>query len=200
MLFVGQARAWHLGALAAAGAAAGWALIQGAAYRRNRILAFLDPWRDPQGSGFQIIQSFVAFDRGGFQGQGLGDGMQKLHYLPEAHTDFIFSVIAEELGVWGTVSVIVLFLLLVVRGLTIANRIREPFARQLAFGLTAMIGFQALFNMAVVTGLVPTKGLTLPLVSYGGSSLVSTMLSLAILFSLSSTVTVARTMARRVGG
>ncbi|MFH1018025.1 MAG: putative lipid II flippase FtsW [Pseudomonadota bacterium] len=198
MLFVGRARLWHMAALGLSSMGAGLVLIQGAAYRRRRLLAFLDPWKDPAGSGFQIIQSFVAFNRGGMVGAGLGDGAQKLLYLPEAHTDFIFSVIAEELGIWGSIGVIILFLFLVVRGLQLALRIREPFASELAYGLTVMIGIQALMNMAVVMGLTPTKGLTLPLVSYGGSSLVATMASVGILLSLASTVSLSKKMARKV--
>ncbi len=198
MLFMGRARLWHLAALALGGLTSGYCLILGAAYRRRRLLAFMDPWKDPAGSGFQIIQSFVAFHRGGIVGAGLGDGIQKLQYLPEAHTDFIFSVIAEELGVWGSIGVIVLFLFLVVRGLQLALRIREPFASELAYGLTVMIGVQALMNIAVVMGLIPTKGLTLPLVSYGGSSLVATMAAVGILLSLASTVSLSSKMARKV--
>jgi cell division protein FtsW len=198
MLFVSRTKPWHLAALVLSGMVGGYALIQAAAYRRNRLLAFLDPWKDPQGSGFQIIQSFVAFQRGGFSGQGLGDGVQKLLYLPEAHTDFIFSVIAEELGFIGSSFVIFLFACLVVRGMQLALRIREPFAYQLSFGLTVLIGVQAFLNMAVVMGAVPTKGLTLPFISYGGSSLISMMASVGILFSLFSTVTVSRRMARKV--
>jgi cell division protein FtsW len=198
MLFVGRARIWHLVALALSSLSAGYLLIQGAAYRKRRLLAFVDPWKDPQGSGHQIIQSFVAFQRGGFSGQGLGDGAQKLLFLPEAHTDFIYSVIAEELGFWGSLAVIFLFLVLVVRGLQLALKIREPFASKLAYGLTVILGIQALMNMAVVMGLVPTKGLTLPLVSYGGSSLIATMASVGILLSLASTVSLSKTMARKV--
>jgi cell division protein FtsW len=128
----------------------------------------------------------------------LGDGAQKLLFLPEAHTDFIYSVIAEELGFWGSLAVIFLFLVLVVRGLQLALKIREPFASKLAYGLTVILGIQALMNMAVVMGLVPTKGLTLPLVSYGGSSLIATMASVGILLSLASTVSLSKTMARKV--
>ncbi|MCB0308213.1 MAG: putative lipid II flippase FtsW [Bdellovibrionales bacterium] len=172
-------------------------LMMEASYRKKRILAFLDPWNDPKGSGFQIIQSFIAFKRGGFQGQGLGDGTQKLLYLPEAHTDFIYSVIAEELGVLGSLLVIFLFSCIVVQGMRLSLRIKDSFASLVAFGLTSMIGIQALLNMAVTMALVPTKGLTLPFVSYGGSSLVSLFGVIGILLSLSSSVNVSGRMARR---
>lgn len=198
MLFVGRAKLLHLGGLSLLLLLAGYTLMMAASYRRARLMTFLNPWHDPQGSGFQILQSFVAFQRGGLSGQGLGDGSQKLLYLPEAHTDFIFSVIAEELGFAGAIAVIVLFSILIIRGIQLALKIREPFASQLAFGLTVMVGIQAIFNMAVVMGLVPTKGLTLPLVSYGGSSLMSTMASIGVLFSLSATMSVSSNMARKV--
>jgi cell division protein FtsW len=197
MLFVGQARWTHLVGLAGMAAVGGYFLIHGAVYRQRRLLAFLDPWKDPRGSGFQIIQSFIAFQQGGLQGQGLGDGTQKLLYLPEAHTDFIFSVIAEELGLLGCLLVITLFGVIVVQGLRLAIRIQDTFASQVALGLTALIGIQGLLNMAVVMSLVPTKGLTLPLVSYGGSSLIATLLSVAVLLSLSSTVAMSTSMAKK---
>jgi cell division protein FtsW len=197
MLFVARARLWHLGLLASVALSGAFFLIQGAAYRRQRILAFLNPWEDSKGSGFQIIQSFVAFQRGGLQGQGLGDGTQKLFYLPEAHTDFIYSVIAEELGILGCMAVIALFVCIVVQGLRLALQIRDTFGSQVALGLTTLVGAQAIVNMAVVTALVPTKGLTLPLVSYGGSSLIATLVSVGILLSLSSTIARTGRMARR---
>jgi cell division protein FtsW len=133
------------------------------------------------------------------QGQGLGDGTQKLFYLPEAHTDFIYSVIAEELGIVGCMLVIALFVCIVWQGFRLALRIRDTFGLQVALGLTTLIGAQAVVNMAVVTALVPTKGLTLPLVSYGGSSLIATLISMGILLSLSSTIASTGRMARRRG-
>ncbi len=197
MLFAGHAKLSHLGALTGLGMSAGIALIQFSTYRRERLLSFLNPWADEQGKGFQIIQSFIAFQHGGVTGQGLGDGSQKLLYLPEAHTDFIYSVVAEELGLFGTVGIIVLFTVLVVQGLKLAIRIRDPFASNLALGLTSLIGIQAFFNMAVVMGLVPTKGLTLPLISYGGTSLIATMTCLGVLMSLSSSVALSGQPTRR---
>ncbi|MFH1263725.1 MAG: putative lipid II flippase FtsW [Pseudomonadota bacterium] len=197
MLFVARARLWHIGGLAALVSVSGFFLIQGAGYRRRRLLAFLNPWGDPQGSGFQILQSFVAFQRGGLQGQGLGDGTQKLLYLPEAHTDFIYSVIAEELGILGCMLVIACFVCIVYQGFRLALKIRDTFGSQAALGLTTLIGTQAVLNMAVVTALVPTKGMTLPLVSYGGSSLIAMLIAIGILLSLSSTIAGSKPMARR---
>lgn len=197
MLFVARARLWHLGVLGSIAAAGSFLLIQGAGYRRRRLLAFLNPWEDPKGNGFQIIQSFIAFQRGGFQGEGLGDGTQKLLYLPEAHTDFIYSVVAEELGIIGCMLVIVLFVCIVVQGMRLSLQIRDTFASQVALGLTTLIGTQAILNMAVTTALVPTKGFTLPLVSYGGSSLVASLAAMGILLSLSSTISRTGKMARR---
>lgn len=154
-------------------------------YRTRRILAFLDPWQDRADSGFQAVQSFLAFGRGGIWGLGLGDSRQKLFYLPEAHTDFIFSVIGEELGIIGTLGVLLLFVLLIWRGFTTAYRARDLFGTHLAFGLTLVIGVQALTNMGVAVGILPTKGLTLPLISLGGSSLVVSMFSLGVLLNIS---------------
>lgn len=163
-------------------------LIMTSDYRRRRIMAFLDPWTDPYDSGFQIIQSLVAFGNGGVRGEGLGIGAQKLFYLPEAHTDFIFSVIGEELGMIGVVIVAALFLLLVLSGIRIALQCREPFGRNLAFGLSLLIGLGAFVNMAVCMGLLPTKGLTLPFISYGGTSLLMNLLAVGILLNISSHV------------
>jgi len=163
-------------------------LIMSADYRRRRILAFLDPWDDPFDTGFQIIQSLVAFGKGGIFGQGLGVGEQKLFYLPEAHTDFIFSVIGEELGLVGVLLVAALFLLLVLCGIRIALQCRDPFGRNLAFGLSTLIGLEAFVNLAVCMGLLPTKGLALPFISYGGTSLVVCLVSVGILLNISSTL------------
>ena len=161
-------------------------LVMNSDYRRRRIMAFLDPWTDPYDSGFQIIQSLVAFGKGGITGEGLGIGQQKLFYLPEAHTDFIFSVIGEELGMIGVLVVAALFLLLVLSGIRIALQCQEPFGRNLAFGLSLLIGLGAFVNMAVCMGLLPTKGLTLPFISYGGTSLVTNLLAVGILLNISS--------------
>lgn len=164
-----------------------YVLVMQVDYRRRRIMAFLDPWEDPFDSGFQIIQSLVAFGKGGVLGQGLGIGEQKLFYLPEAHTDFIFSVIGEELGLAGVLVVAALFLLLVLRGIRIALNSQEPFGRHLAFGLSLLLGLEAFVNLAVCMGLLPTKGLALPFISYGGTSLVVCLLAVGILLNISST-------------
>ncbi|MBN2645489.1 MAG: putative lipid II flippase FtsW [Desulfuromonadaceae bacterium] len=156
-------------------------------YRCKRILAFLDPWDDPQGTGFQIIQSWMGFGLGGWGGAGLGEGQQKRLYLPEGHTDFIFSVIGEELGFVVVVLLICMFLCLVLMGLRIAMHTQDGFGRLTAFGISLLLGLQAFANMAVVMGLVPNKGLALPLISYGGSSLLCTLFGLGVLLNISST-------------
>jgi cell division protein FtsW len=167
-------------------------LIMNVDYRRRRILAFLNPWEDPYDTGFQIIQSLVAFGSGGALGRGLGDSQQKLFYLPEAHTDFIFSVIGEELGLIGVIAVSALFLVLVLRGLRIAVYANDPFARYLAFGLSLLLSLEAFVNMSVCLGLLPTKGLALPFISYGGTSLVASMVAVGILLNISSRIEVPR--------
>ncbi len=168
-------------------------------YRLKRILAFLDPWKDPQGSGFQLVQSFIALGSGGIKGVGLGESKQKLSFLPESHTDFIFSLVGEELGFIGAFVVVCLFLLLFIRGISIANRTKSPFGYYLASGLSMMIALQALINFCVITGLVPTKGLPLPFVSYGGSSLLVNMAAVGILLRLSKGEEVRRVMDRTEG-
>jgi cell division protein FtsW len=184
LLFIGQARLFHLAGLAVAALPAVVLLVASSPYRRQRLLAFLDPWDHAQTSGFQVIQSFLAMGRGGVGGLGLGESRQKLFFLPEPHTDFIFSVIGEELGLIGTAIVLTLFMVFFWRGLVIARRAEEPFLRYLAVGITAMIGVQALLHMAVVIGLLPTKGLTLPLLSYGGSSLLVDLAAVGILLAI----------------
>jgi cell division protein FtsW len=154
-------------------------------YRYRRVLAFLDPYSDPLGKGFQIIQSFIAVGTGGIDGVGLMDGKQKLFYLPEPHTDFIFAVIGEELGFIGGLFVLGLFAVILWRGLRAATRTRDEFGRLLAIGLTVMIVGQALVNISVVLGLMPTKGIPLPLISYGGSSLLVNLAAVGVLLSIS---------------
>jgi len=154
-------------------------------YRLKRILAFLDPWKDPQGSGFQLVQSFIALGSGGIRGVGLGESKQKLSFLPESHTDFIFSLVGEELGFIGALALVCLFVFLFLRGVSIANRTKNLFGYYLASGLSMMVALQALINFCVATGLVPTKGLPLPFVSYGGSSLLMNMVAVGILLRLS---------------
>ncbi len=154
-------------------------------YRFRRILSFLNPWKDPQGGGFQIIQSLIALGSGGMKGIGLGESKQKLSFLPESHTDFIFSLIGEELGFIGASIIVCLFLFIFIRGVLIASRTGEQFSYYLASGLSMMIALQALINFSVTTGLAPTKGLPLPFISYGGSSLLVNMVAVGILLNLS---------------
>jgi len=156
-----------------------------APYRLRRITAFLDPWSDPRGSGFQIIQSWLAFGNGGLLGQGIGGSRQKLFYLPEAHTDFIFAIVGEELGLVGALAIVGLFVVLAWRGLRIGLRAPEPFGAYLALGITVLIATQTVVNLGVVTGLLPTKGLPLPFVSFGGSALLVTMLATGVLLNIS---------------
>jgi cell division protein FtsW len=147
-------------------------------------MSFLNPWDDPQGAGHQIIQSYLAFGSGGVFGRGLGEGRQKLLFLPERHSDFIYAVIGEELGLIGAAAVLLLFGVILWRGIRIALK-SEGFSRMLALGITVLISVQAIINMAVVTGLMPTKGIALPLVSYGGSALVVTLAALGVLLNIS---------------
>ena len=157
----------------------------GAAYRRARLTAFMDPWADPQGTGFQLIQSLIAVGTGGITGRGLMQGVQKLFYLPEPHTDFIFAVIGEELGLLGASGILVCFCVIAWRGLRIAMRAQDTFGSFVALGLTTMIAVQAFVNMSVVLGLMPTKGIPLPLVSAGGSSLLINLLGMGVLLNIS---------------
>ncbi len=185
MMFVAGARLSHLFALFLLALPAFYKLIASVSYRRQRILAFLDPWEHSRDAGFQIIQSYLAFSAGGLFGAGLGQGRQKLFYLPEAHTDFIFSVLGEELGLWGVLLVLILFGLWVTRGLTIALKSNDNYSRYLALGITLMIGWLAVLNMGVVMGLLPTKGIPLPFVSYGGTSLVVNLFAVGVLLHIS---------------
>lgn len=153
-------------------------------WRRERILAFLNPESDPLGKGFHIIQSLIAVGTGGIHGLGYMDGRQKLFYLPEPHTDYIFANIAEELGLIGAILVVSLFITLGYRGMRAAILSKDPFARFLAFGITATLIIQAFFNISVVLALVPTKGITLPLISYGGTSLIFVLASLGVLLNI----------------
>jgi cell division protein FtsW len=163
-------------------------LVLTESYRLRRIKAFLDPWKDPTDAGFQIIQSWLAFGNGGIIGQGLGEGKQKLFYLPEAHTDFIMSVVGEELGLIGVLVIAAMFFLLVQRSIRVALQAEDNFGRFLAFGIATLLGIEAFVNIGVVTGLLPTKGLALPFISYGGSSLIITLFAVGILLNVSSRV------------
>ena len=154
-------------------------------YRRRRVMAFLDPWDDPLGDGFQMIQSMIAVGTGGIFGRGLMGGVQKLFYLPEPHTDFIYAVISEELGLIGATVVLACFCVITWRGLRTAMRAPDRFGAFLALGLTTMVAFQAFFNISVVLGLLPTKGIPLPFVSSGGSSLLINLVGMGILLNIS---------------
>jgi cell division protein FtsW len=160
-------------------------ILMGASYRRRRILAFLNPWDDPLGDGFQVIQSLIAVGTGGVWGKGVMNGVQKLFYLPEPHTDFIYSVIAEELGLVGATAVLLCFCVIAWRGLRTALHAPDSFGAFLALGLTTMIALQALVNISVVLSLMPTKGIPLPFVSFGGSSLLINLVGMGILLNVS---------------
>ena len=162
-------------------------LIFSVPYRRMRIMAFLNPWLDPKGSGFQIIQSQIALGSGGIFGLGLGQSKQKLFYLPAAHTDFIFSIIGEELGLLGTLGVVILFMILLYQGFKVIKNASGKFSYFLSLGLVLIISFKAVINIGVSCGLLPTKGLPLPFISYGGSSLIFDMVSVGILMNIART-------------
>lgn len=185
VLFLSGARIAHLGLVVLAALPVAAVAVAAAPYRLRRFLSFLDPWSDPQGSGFHIIQSLLAFGSGGLIGVGLGESRQKFFYLPERHTDFIYAIVGEEIGLLGTVGVLVLFAFLAYRGYRISRSAPDRFGSLLAGGITAAIVGQALMNMGVATGLLPVKGVPLPLVSFGGSSLVMTMMQIGILLNIS---------------
>ncbi len=185
MFFAAGARGKHLFYLALAGLAVLGLAIVLEPYRLSRLLAFLDPWADPRGTGFHIIQSLYALGSGGLFGAGLGQSHQKWFYLPEQHTDFIFAILGEELGFLGGALVIILFLLFIWRGFKIALCAQDPFACLLAVGVTTMIGLQVVLNIGVVTGSLPITGIPLPLISFGGSSLVFTLIGVGILLNIS---------------
>lgn len=184
LLFLSGAR-WHhlLGCALTAGPVFYW-LVFSVPWRRRRILAFLDPFGAVRETGYQLVQSLLALGRGGLTGLGLGEGKQKLLYLPEPHTDFIFAVIGEELGLIGTLAVAAVFAVILWRGLRIAARCEDGFRFLLASGITLMVTVQGLLNMAVAAGLVPTKGVPLPLISLGGTSLVFTLAALGLLLAV----------------
>lgn len=184
MMFLGGVRLWQFLILIGLIGTAGLLLVITSPYRLERVTAFLNPWADPFNSGFQLTQSLIAFGRGEWFGVGLGGGIQKLFYLPEAHTDFVFAVLAEELGLVGGIAVVALFLVLIWRAFAIAARAQyygQHFAAFLAHGITLWIALQAFINLGVNMGLLPTKGLTLPLMSYGGSSMLAMCVAVALL-------------------
>jgi cell division protein FtsW len=185
LLFLAGVRLSHLAMLLAPALPLLMLAIWMAPYRLRRITTFLDPWADQRGGGFQIIQSWLALGSGGLLGRGMGESKQKLFYLPESHTDFIFAVVGEELGFVGALGLLALFVVLIWRGLRVGVRAPDAFGAYLALGITVLIATQTLVNLGVVTGSLPTKGLPLPFVSFGGSALLMTMLSTGVLLNIS---------------
>jgi len=185
MVFAAGISYRYLIGLVLAGGPALYLLVATSDYRMRRVTAFLDPWADPLGDGWQMIQSMIAIGTGGVFGRGLMGGVQKLFYLPEPHNDFIYSVIGEELGLIGTTLVLACFCVIAWRGLRTAVRAPDRFGAFLAIGLTTMVAFQAFFNISVVLGLLPPKGIPLPFVSAGGSSLLINLVGMGILLNVS---------------
>jgi len=187
MLFIAGAKLWQFIALMMVGIGGVALLIFIEPYRMRRVTSFWDPWDDPFGSGYQLTQSLMAFGRGNWFGQGLGNSVQKLEYLPEAHTDFVFAVIAEELGFVGVTIILILIFALVVKAILIGKKAleaNEQFGGYLAFGIGVWFAFQSMVNVGASAGIVPTKGLTLPLISYGGSSLIIMSIAVSILLRI----------------
>jgi cell division protein FtsW len=184
MLFVGGVRLTYLFASLLLVLPLGYYFMTSADYRIRRLMSFLDPWQYPKEEGYQIIHSLMAFGTGGVWGTGIGKGYQKLFYLPEPHTDFIFSVIGEELGLMGIAVILLLYGLILWEGIRVSRNARDSFGAFLAFGLTAAISLQVCVNMGVALGVLPTKGLTLPFLSYGGTSLLLNMASVGILINI----------------
>ena len=185
MIFAAGISYRYIAAIALMGVPSLFLLIYLSEYRMRRIQAFLDPWAEPLKGGYQAIQSMISVSIGGIFGRGLTDGVQKLFYLPEPHNDFIFAVIGEELGLLGATVVLACFCIIAWRGMRAAVRAPDRFGAFLAIGLTTMVAFQALFNISVVLGLLPTKGIPLPFVSYGGSSLLINLIAMGILLNVS---------------
>jgi cell division protein FtsW len=185
LLFLGGTRVIYIAGAVLLAIPVAYYFVTSAAYRYRRLMSFVRPWDDPTGTSFQIIQSFLSFGSGGLFGLGLGEGRQKLYFLPAPHTDFIFSIIGEEMGLVGAMVVVLLFFIFTLRGMQIGYSLGDRFASYLALGLTLMISLQAVINMGVVLGLLPTKGLTLPFISYGGTSLITNLVGVGILLHLS---------------
>ncbi|MGI6705318.1 MAG: stage V sporulation protein E [Clostridia bacterium] len=185
MIYVGGAKLWHLGILVGGGAAAAWALILSEGYRFKRLMAFQNPWAAPRDEGYQLIQSLYALGSGGLFGMGLGNSRQKFLFLPYRESDFIFAIIGEELGFIGACTIMVLFLVLIWRGLRVAITSPDLFGSLLATGIVSIIGIQVIINIAVVTGSMPPTGLPLPFISAGSSSLIIFMASIGVLLNIS---------------
>lgn len=184
VLFLAGARARHIGLLGGLGVLGVVALALSEGYRRDRVFSFLNPWADPLNTGYQNIQGQIALGSGGWFGVGLGASRQKWSYIPNAHTDFIYAILGEELGLVGTLTVLMIFAFFIYLGVVIAKRARDRFGMLVAGGVTGWIGFQAIVNMGAVSGLLPITGVPLPLISFGGSSLVFTMAGIGILLSI----------------
>jgi cell division protein FtsW len=184
LFLAGLAWRWVLLGIAAALPLVAWVVFS-ADYRRERLLAFLDPEKDPLGSGFQALQSLIAVGSGGLLGLGPGQSMQKLYFLPYPHSDFIYAIVGEELGLLGALGVVALFMVLLWRGARAGLRAPDPLGRYLAWGFTGILVLQALINVSVALALLPTKGIPLPFISYGGSSLVVSMTACGVLLNVS---------------
>lgn len=185
VLFIGGARLSHLSLLVGLVGGLGAAGIAFESYRLTRFLSFLNPWADPKGAGYQLIQSLLALGSGGIWGVGLGKSRQKCFYIPEPHNDFIFAIIGEELGLIGCMLIIALFIILIWRGIVSSINSKDTFGTLLAAGITSVIAIQAIINIAVVTGSIPVTGVPLPFISYGGSSLVINLLAMGVLLNIS---------------
>lgn len=187
MMFVGGVSIVHLVISLLPAIPVGIFVMVSASYRMERLVSFLDPWKYRSDEGYQIVNSLMAFGSGGILGKGLGNGYQKLFYLPEPHTDFIFSVIGEELGLWGVLAIITVFAVVILRGISIARNTEDRFGSLLATGIVTSLGLQVCINMGVAMGLLPPKGLALPFLSYGGSSLIINMAATGILINIART-------------
>ncbi len=185
MIFVGGAKAWHLAAIGGVGVAGGFALMMMKDYRVDRITTFLDPWQNASDGGYQVVQSLYGIGSGGLFGQGIGNGTQKLSWLPYGESDFIFAIIAEELGLIGAIVLLALFIFLVYRGIKIAAQAPDLFGTMLATGVTTVIALQVIINVGVVTASLPPTGVSLPFISYGSSSLVIFMSMIGIMLNIS---------------
>ncbi len=185
VLFVAGAKFGHIFGICGLVGAAGAAGIAFEPYRMARFTSFLNPWKDPRGDGYQLIQSLLALGAGGLWGAGLGQSRQKCYYIPEPHTDFIFSIIGEELGLIGCTIIIILFVIFIWRGIVTASKAKDTFGTLLATGITSIIAIQAIINIAVVTGSMPVTGVPLPFISYGGSSLVINLCAMGVLLNIS---------------
>lgn len=199
LIFLAGAKPLHLAALVGPLLAVGLLAVRLSPYKWARVQAYLSPHADPNNASYQMLQSWIGLGRGGLFGVGLGESRQKLFFLPDAHTDFIYSVVGEEWGLAGTLALLVLFLVLIVRGLRIAVRCRDTFGGLMAAGITIAVGVYALVNMAITAGLLPTTGLPLPFISYGGTSLMLTLAAMGIVLNVSRH-TVAKSPRRRKGG